>query len=78
MRRKQRGIFELSFLKMPPLQIHNTKVNIKADLSCADDSFSWQLFLLGFVLFVFDSVRKAAAYPKGEIEKMLLIALKLL
>ena len=25
MRRKQRGIFELSFLKMPPLQIHSTK-----------------------------------------------------
>ena len=78
MRRKQRGIFELSFLKMPRCRSTIQKVKYKRQICLALTILFLAAFLLGFVLFVFDSVRKNRRLSKGEIEKMLLIALKLL
>ena len=66
------------FSKCPRCRSAVQKVKYKRQICLALAILFLAAFLLGFVLFVFDSVRKAAAYPKGEIEKMLLIALKLL
>lgn len=57
------------FSKCPRCRSTVQKVKYKRQICLALAILFLGAFLLGFALFVFDSVRKAAAYPKGEIEK---------